>query len=89
MIGAATDPFGKIRAATDAHRAKHGCNAYPYDNGPLLAALAAAANARRVLEPGTALGCTALSFASGVPDATVDTVERDREHVRLAKPRSA
>src|SRR6202050_3427960 len=79
------DPFAATRAATDAHRGRHGCGAYPYDNGPLLAALAAAANARRILELGTALGYTALSFASGAPDATVDTIERDPEHVRLAR----
>ena len=79
------DPFAKIRAATNAHRVRHGCGAYPYDNGPLLAALAAAANARRILELGTALGYTALSFASGAPDATIDTIERDPEHVQLAR----
>ena len=84
MTGAA-DPFAKIRTATDVHRGRHGCGAYPYDNGPLLAALAAAANARRILELGTALGYTALSFASGARDATVDTVERDPEHVQLAR----
>ena len=67
------------------HRAKHGCGAYPYDNGPLLSTLAAAANARRILELGTALGYTALSFAYGAPDATVDTIERDPEHVQLAR----
>jgi predicted O-methyltransferase YrrM len=85
MTGAATDPYAKIRAATNAHRGRHGCSAYPYDNGPLLAVLAAAANARRILELGTALGYTALSFASGAPNATVDTIERDPEHVRLAR----
>jgi predicted O-methyltransferase YrrM len=85
MAGAATDPFAKTRAATNAHRARHGCSAYPHDNGPLLAALAAVADARRILELGTALGYTALSFASGAPDATVDTIERDPEHVRLAR----
>lgn len=85
MSGAAPDLFAKIRTATNVHRAKHGCGAHPYDNGPLLAALAAAANARRILELGTALGYTALSFASGAPDATVDTIERDPEHVRLAR----
>jgi predicted O-methyltransferase YrrM len=79
------DPYAKIRSATDAHRARHACNAYPYDNGPLLAALAAATGARRILELGTALGYTALSFASGAPDATVDTVERDPDHVQLAR----
>jgi predicted O-methyltransferase YrrM len=47
--------------------------------------LASAAQARRVLELGTALGYTALSFAIGAPDAVVDTVERDPEHVRLAR----
>ena len=85
MAGSAADPFAKIRAATNTHRQRHGCNAYPYDNGPLLAALAGVANARRILELGTALGYTALSFASGAPDATVDTVERDPEHVQLAR----
>jgi predicted O-methyltransferase YrrM len=85
MAGAAPDPFANIRTATNTHRARHGCGAYPYDNGPLLAALAGAANARRILELGTALGYTALSFATGAPDATVDTIERDPEHVRLAR----
>jgi predicted O-methyltransferase YrrM len=85
MTAAAPDPFAKVRAATNAHRAKHGCSTYPYDNGPLLAALAAAADARRILELGTALGYTALSFASGARDATVDTIERDPQHVLLAR----
>jgi predicted O-methyltransferase YrrM len=85
MSNAVSDPFAKIRTATNAHRARHGCGAHPYDNGPLLAVLAAAADARRILELGTALGYTALSFASGAPDATVDTIERDPEHVRLAR----
>src|SRR3974390_3217470 len=85
MPAAAPDPFAKIRNATNAHRAQHGCSAFPYGNGPLLAALAAAADARRILELGTALGYTALSFASGAPDATVDTIERDPEHIQLAR----
>src|SRR5271169_3627090 len=85
MTGPAADPFSRIRVATNTHRARHGCGTYPYDNGPLLAALAGAANARRILELGTALGYTALSFASGAPDATVDTIESDQEHVRLAR----
>jgi len=85
MTVTAADRFAKIRAATNGHRAEHGCNAYPYDNGPLLAALAGAVSARRILELGTALGYTALSFASGAPDATVDTIERDPEHVRIAR----
>src|SRR5271168_730671 len=85
MAGAAPDPSAKIRTATNTHRARHGCGAYPYRNGPLLAALAGAANARRILELGTALGYTALSFATGASDATVDTIERDPEHARIAR----
>jgi predicted O-methyltransferase YrrM len=85
MARAAHDPFGKVREATLKHRAKHGCGAYPYGNGPLLSALAAAADARRILELGCALGYTALSFAHGAPKAKVDTIERDPEHVRLAR----
>jgi predicted O-methyltransferase YrrM len=79
------DPFAEIRKATDRHRAWHGCGAHPYGNGPLLSALAGAVDARRILELGTALGYTALSFAYGAPNSVVDSIERDPEHVRLAR----
>jgi len=79
------DPFAGVRTATLAHRAKHGCGAWPYGNGPLLSTIAAAANASRILQLGCALGDTALSFAHGSPRAKVDTVEHDSEHVRLAR----
>jgi predicted O-methyltransferase YrrM len=85
-VKALPDPFASVLEATDAHRAKHkGCGAYPYDNGPLLGALAATANARRILELGTALGYTALWFARGAPDAVIDTVDHDADHVYLAR----
>jgi predicted O-methyltransferase YrrM len=80
-----SDPYAALREATLKHRAAHGCGAYPYDNGALLGVLAAACNARRILELGTALGYTALSFAHGAPQAVIDTIERDPEHVRLAR----
>jgi len=85
MKKAPTDPFAEIRKATDQHRARHGCGAYPYNNGPLLGVLAAAVQARRILELGTALGYTALSFARGAPDSTVDSIERDPQHVQLSR----
>ena len=85
MRKAPADPFAEVRKATDRHRARHGCGAYPYHNGPLLGALAAAVQARRILELGTALGYTALSFAHGAPNSTVDSVECDPEHVQLAR----
>jgi predicted O-methyltransferase YrrM len=84
-----TDPdvdlFAAVRAATDAHRRRHGCGAYPYSEGPLLGVVAAAAQARRIVELGTALGYTSLWLAHGAADAAIDTVERDGEHVRLAR----
>jgi predicted O-methyltransferase YrrM len=79
------DPFAQVRKATNQHRGRHGCSAYPYDNGPLLSAIAAAVQARRILELGTALGYTAVSFAYGAPSSTVDTIERDPDHVILAR----
>jgi len=85
MRKALADPFAEIRKATNQHRARHGCSAYPYDNGALLGVLAGAIQARRILELGTALGYTALSFAQGAPNSTVDSVERDPQHVQLAR----
>ena len=80
-----SDPFTAVREATLRHRAKHGCTAWPYGNGPLLGALAGAANAKRILELGCALGYTSLSFAHGAPKAKIDTVDRDPEHLKLAR----
>jgi predicted O-methyltransferase YrrM len=79
------DSFAHIREATDDHRRQHACGAFPYGNAALLGTLAAATNARRILELGTALGYSALSFAQGAPDAVIDTIEADNEHVRLAR----
>jgi predicted O-methyltransferase YrrM len=79
------DPFAPVREATLKHRAKHGCSAWPYDNGALLGALAGAADAKRILELGCALGYTSLSFAHGAPKAKIDTIERDPEHAKLAR----
>jgi predicted O-methyltransferase YrrM len=83
--GKSSDPFSAVREATLKHRARHGCGAYPYANGPLLGTIAAAAGAKRILELGCALGYTSLSFANGAPKARIDTIERDSEHVRLAR----
>jgi predicted O-methyltransferase YrrM len=79
------DPFAHVQKATLQHRAKHGCGAYPYGNGPLLGTIAAATHAKRILECGSALGYTSLSFALGAPEAQIDTIERDPEHLRLAR----
>lgn len=79
------DPFGAVREATLAHIRKHGCGCYPFFDGSLLGVVAAAAQARRILELGTALGYTALWFAHGAPEAKIDTIEFDAQHVEIAR----
>lgn len=79
------DPWRHIQIATNQHRAEHCCWAYPHSDGRLLSVLVAAIAAKRVLELGTALGYTALSLAHGARDVHVDSLERDPEHVALAR----
>jgi hypothetical protein len=52
---ASSDPFAHVREATLKHRAKQGCGAWPYRNGPMLGVIAGAADAHRILECGCAL----------------------------------
>jgi predicted O-methyltransferase YrrM len=80
-----SQPFELIQSMTRRHRAAHGCGAYTFEDGPGLIALAAAYQAKRVLELGTALGYTACCLAAAGPDTCVDTIEIDPEHVRLAR----
>jgi predicted O-methyltransferase YrrM len=82
--GKAVDPFASIHAATLTHLHKHGCGCYPFFDGSLLGVIAGAARAQRIIELGTALGYTACWFAHGAPDAHIDTIDFDPEHVRLA-----
>ena len=81
----APDRFGAILAQTNSHRARHGCSAWPFDDGALLGVIAAAVRPKRILELGCALGYTANWMAFGAPEATVDTVDGDEEHARLAQ----
>jgi predicted O-methyltransferase YrrM len=79
------DPFAQVRSQTLRHLAQHGCGTYPFEDGAILGVIAAAVAPRRVLELGCALGYTALWFAHGAKAAKIDTIERDAEHVRLAR----
>ena len=81
--------FVDIQAATRRHRAQHGCGAYTFEDGPALIRLASQRLPSRVLELGTALGYTACCLAHGSPQALVDTIEGDREHVKLAQAQIA
>jgi predicted O-methyltransferase YrrM len=79
------DPFEYIQSMTRRHRAVHGCGAYPFEDGPGLTALAAAHRPGRVLELGTALGYTACCLATAAPDTHVESIDRDMDHVHLAR----
>jgi len=79
------DPFAAIQEATREHQRRHGCGAYTYQDGTLPGAVAAAAGAGRIVEVGTALGYTACWLATATPTTTVDTIEFDADHVRLAR----
>src|SRR5262245_18682054 len=83
MRATSNDPFAEVRRQTVRHRARHGCGAYPFEEGAILGVVAGAVAATRVLELGCALA--ALWFAHGARQATIDTVEFDPAHVRLAR----
>jgi len=85
MTHATPDPFISVQEATRAHVRVHGCGACTYTDGSLPGVVAGIAGARRIVEVGTALGYTALWLAFGSPQAHVDTIEADREHVALAR----
>ena len=80
-----SDPFGAVRTATLTHIRQHGCGCYPFFDGSLLGVIAGAAQAKRIVELGTALGYTSIWFAHGAPQAVIDTVEFDPDHVRIAR----
>ncbi len=80
-----SDPFSGIQGATREHQRRHGCGAYTYQDGSLPGVIAAAVAAQRVVEVGTALGYTACWLATATPITTVDTIEFDPDHARLAR----
>ncbi len=85
MIPTELNLFAPVQEATRRHVRVHGCGAYTYADGSLPGVIAGIARARRVVEVGTALGYTALWLAHGAPDALVDTIENDDQHVALAR----
>lgn len=78
-------PFSDLLAVSRAHREAHGCSAYPYDKGALLQVVAGMVAPGRVVEVGTAIGYTAICIAEAVPGAHVDTIDKDPQHVEMAR----
>jgi predicted O-methyltransferase YrrM len=77
--------FDDLKASTRQHRRQHGCNAYTFEDGAGLLAIARAHGAVRILELGTAIGYTACVLASATEQTQVDTIEDDPVHVALAR----
>jgi len=82
-----SDRFAHIAQKYDAHREEHGCyDVYPFTNGPLLGALAAAAKPRQLLEVGCGLGYSGLWLAYGAGrQSRLETIEADKEHAKIAR----
>lgn len=83
----ARDRFRNVYDASERHREQHGpeCTVYASGSGPVLGTLAAATDAKRILELGCGLGYSALWLASGSPDGRVETIECDPAHAGLAR----
>ena len=60
-------------------------SANPYSDGQGLIDLAKTFMPKRVLELGTALGYTACCLSAAGDNCTVDTIEGDPEHIRIAR----
>src|ERR1051325_5697535 len=84
---ASSDRFAHIAAQYEPHRNEHGCyDVYPFSNGPLLGALAAAAKPKRLLEIGCGLGYSGLWLAFGAgAQRRLETIEISEEHARIAR----
>jgi predicted O-methyltransferase YrrM len=82
-----SDRFAYVADKYEPHRKEHGCyDVYPFDNGPLLGALAAAAKSKRLLEVGCGLGYSGLWLAHGAgPGGYVQTIEASQEHAKIAR----
>src|SRR6266702_1326754 len=81
-----SDRFAHIADKYEPHRKQHGCyDVYPFSNGPLLGALAAAAKPRRLLEVGCGLGYSGLWLAYGAGSrASLETIEKSKEHAKIS-----
>ncbi|HXG36109.1 MAG TPA: class I SAM-dependent methyltransferase [Dehalococcoidia bacterium] len=84
------DPFAHVRVASEQHRKDHGegCALYPSDplSMNLVCLLVRAAGPRRILDIGGGIGYSALRMAEAAgPDAVVDIIEHDLQHVTLAR----
>lgn len=68
-----------------AHREQHDCSAYPYEDYLNLQMIVGKVSPKSILEIGTGIGFTTVVMASMVPQATIETIEKDQTHAKLAR----
>lgn len=72
----------------DNHRVQHGCSAHPYKYGwELWQELQKfeAKSIKSILELGTGYGYASVLFAKAFPNASLISIEKDPEHIKVAK----
>lgn len=84
-LDALLPPRDALLTEMEAHARAHGVPISDPEVGRLLALLARARQARRVLEVGTAIGYGALCLARGAPEARVVTLEADAAMAAVAR----
>ena len=84
-LDALLPPRDPLLAEMEAWAAEHGSPISDPEVGRLLAILARARGARRMLEVGTAIGYGAVCLARGAPEARVVTIEKDPQTAAVAR----
>ena len=72
-------------AAAGQHRINHGCSAHPFGDGAALYALVQAQQPAHILELGSGVGYTAILMAQACPQAQIDTLEGNEDHIVTAR----
>lgn len=67
------------------HQKSHDCSAVPYAFGNILTSLVMATGAGTILEVGTGIGYSTVCLALGNRNAQIKTIDKNAEHIQLAK----
>lgn len=70
---------------TISHKKSHSCSAPPYDNYLRLYEIVKSLKPSRILEIGTGIGFTSIVMANASPGSTIETIEKDKDHVAGAR----
>lgn len=77
--------FKSLYYQSKEHQQQHNCGSVPYEQIDLLINLIQTYQAKRILEIGTGIGYSAACMAYANPNATIHSIDKDHQHVTLAK----